>query len=80
MIAPGRRFISVNEAAELYAVHPKTVLFYCRAKRWPHTRLPSLRGGHGQIRVDRVGVDAMLEAGLVLPAEAPPLDRRHRHG
>lgn len=76
--APARRWISPQETAELLGVHYKSVLSLCRARRIPHTRLPSLRGGRGQIRVDRVGLEQLLEAGLVLPAAPPPLDRRRR--
>ncbi|MBE3126339.1 MAG: hypothetical protein IMZ57_11870 [Acidobacteria bacterium] len=72
----GRRFITVTEAAEVYSMHYKTILALCRARKIPHTRMPSVSGGRGQIRIDRVGCDKMLEGGLVLPAEAQPLDRR----
>jgi len=75
---PACRWISPAETAELYGWHYKSVLALCRAKRIPFTRLPSLRGGHGQIRVDIVGLEKMLEAGLVLPTEPAPLDRRRR--
>ena len=77
---PARRFITVSEAAELYSAHPKTILALCRARRIPHTRMPSARGGYGQIRIDRIGTDKILEAGLVLPAEDAPLDRRRKGG
>lgn len=71
-----RRWLTVHEAAELYAMHYKTVLSLCRSRRIPFTRVPSARGGHGQIRIDRLGVDRMLEASLVTPTADPPLDRR----
>lgn len=74
--APARRWISPQECGELYGWHYKTVLALCRARRIPFARLPSLRGGHGQVRVDRLGLEQMLEAGLVMPAAASPLDRR----
>ncbi len=75
---PSRRWITVREAAELYAMHPKTILSLCRQRRIPHSRVPSVRGGHGQVRVDRLSFDAQLEAGLVLPEAPAPLDRRRR--
>jgi len=73
-----RRWLTPKETGELYGLHPKTVLSLCRQRRIPHTRVPSVRGGHGQIRVDRLGFDRMLEDGLVMPASEGPLDRRHK--
>ena len=74
----GRRWISVREAAELYSLHPKTVARLCSLRKIPFSRLPSSRGVRGGIRIDKIACDRMLESGLVVPAEAPPLDRR-RH-
>ena len=71
-----RRFIKISEASILYSLHPKTVAGLVRARRLPHVRLPSLHGSRGQVRIDRVLVDEMLEKGEVLPAEKPSLDRR----
>jgi len=74
----GRRFISCREAGQLYGLHPKSVLALCRQGRIPHTRIPSIHGGRGQIRIDRVEFDKQLLVAAVPVAEAPSLDRRRR--
>ena len=79
MDVAARRFISCREAAELYGLHPKSIQALCRQQRIPHTRIPSIRGGRGQIRVDRVAFDQQLEAQAAPVIEAPSLDRRLRH-
>jgi len=72
-----RRWVSCREFGELYHLHPKTVLLLCRQRRIPFTRLPSIRGGRGGIRVDIQKFEEMLAVGEILPASAP-LDRRRR--
>jgi len=72
-----RRWISVREAAVIYSLHPKSVYQLCRRRLIPHTRIPSLRGGRGQVRIDRPALDQMLEE-REIPAVAEPLDRRRR--
>ena len=78
MDATARRWISCREAGVLYSLHPKTIARLCSLRKIPFARIPSSRGGHGSIRIDRVKFDVMLESGEVLPAETPPLDRRHK--
>lgn len=75
-MSDARRWLTTAEAAQLYGWHPKSVLALCARRRIPHVRLPSVRGGRGQIRIDRVALDRQLEANLVQPAPAEPLDRR----
>ena len=72
-----RRWLRVDEASELYGLHPKTLFRLCSQRLIPPARIPSVRGGRGQIRIDRPAFDAMLEAGEVIPTSAP-LDRRRR--
>jgi len=79
MDVAARRFISCREAAELYGLHPKSIQALCRQQRIPHTRIPSIHGGRGQIRIDRVEFDKQLLVAAVPVAEAPSLDRRLRH-
>jgi hypothetical protein len=62
-----RRWLTIPEAAEFYGLHPKSLYVLCRQRLIPFTRLPSLRGGRGQLRIDRKRLDEQLEAGeLVL--------------
>jgi hypothetical protein len=62
-----RRWLTIPEAAEAYGLHPKSLYVLCRNHLIPFTRLPSLRGGRGQLRIDRRRFDEQLEAGeLVL--------------
>jgi hypothetical protein len=64
-----RRWLTIPEAAEAYGLHPKSLYVLCRNRLIPFTRLPSLRGGRGQLRIDRKRLDEQLEAGeLVLDA------------
>lgn len=77
MTPTDRRWLRVDEAAELYGIHAKTLFRLCSRRLIPHARIPSARGGRGQIRIDRPAFDAMLEAGEVLPASAS-IDRRRR--
>ncbi len=72
-----RRWLTVREAGEVYGLHPKTVFLLCAHHKIPHTRIPSARGGRGQVRVDRVGFDRLLEERGV-PALETPLDKRIR--
>lgn len=74
-----RRWLTVRETGEAYSLHPKTVLALCRQRRIPHTRLPSARGGRGQIRIDRVAFDQQLAEREVLPTTEPVrIDRRRK--
>ena len=72
-----RRWISVPEAAAIYSLHPKSVYQLCRKRLIPHTRIPSLHGGRGQVRIDRVEFDQMLEE-REIQAAREPLDRRRK--
>lgn len=56
-----KRWLSIPEAAELYSLHPKTLYQLCKQRSVPSTRIPSLRGGRGMIRIDRRRLDEMLE-------------------
>jgi excisionase family DNA binding protein len=72
-----RRFLTVRQAGELYGLHPKTVRALCRARKLAHVRIPSVNGGRGQIRIDRIAVDRMLEEREVVPVtEQARIDRR----
>ncbi len=73
-----RRWISCREAGQFYGLHPKTLLALCRQQRIPHVRIPSIHGGRGQIRIDRVAFDGQLEGQVAPVIEAPSLDRRRR--
>jgi len=79
MDVQARRWLTIKLASEVYSLHPKTLLALCRQQRIPHTRIPSIHGGRGQIRVDRVEFDKQLLVAAVPVAEAPSLDRRLRH-
>ena len=72
-----KRWLTVRETGELYGLHPKTVFLLCRQRKIPHTRIPSARGGRGQVRIDRLGFDKLLEEREVQATEKP-LDRRRR--
>jgi hypothetical protein len=72
-----RRWASCGRVAEIYGWHPKTVQKLCAQRRIPFCRLPSTRGGRGQIRVDLIALEQLLEASTVRPAAAP-LDNRRR--
>ena len=72
-----RRWISVKEAGVLYSLHPKTIARLCSLRKIPFTRIPSSRGGHGVLRIDRVAFDQHLEEQAVTVA-TEPLDRRRR--
>jgi hypothetical protein len=58
-----RRWLSIPEAAEVYGLHPKSLYVLCRKRLIPFSRIPSLRGGRGQLRIDAKKFDEMLEAG-----------------
>jgi len=73
-----RRWLTVRETGELYGLHPKTVFLLCSQRKIPHTRIPSARGGRGQVRVDRVAFDKLLSEREVLVEAPPELDRRKR--
>ncbi len=57
-----RRWLTIPEAAEAYGLHPKSLYVLCRNHLIPFTRLPSLRGGRGQLRIDRKRMDEQLES------------------
>ena len=77
MDAPTRRWLTVSQAAGLISLHPKSVYQLCRQRQLTYSRIPSLRGGRGMIRVDRIGLERMLEERAVQAVEAP-LDRRRK--
>ena len=61
------RWLTIEQASQAYGLHPKSLYVLCRNHLIPFTRLPSLRGGRGQLRIDRRRWDEQLEAGeLVL--------------
>jgi len=62
IMASERRWLSIAEASAAYGLHTKTLYELCRRQLVPHSRIPSLRGGRGQLRIDRVRLDEMLEA------------------
>jgi len=61
-----RRWLTVPEAASAYGLHPKTIYSLCQQRLIPHSRIPSLRGGRGMVRIDRKRLDEQLEAGEVV--------------
>jgi len=78
-MAEQRRWLTVREAGELFGLHPKTVLALCRQRKLAHSRIPSVNGGRGQIRVDRVAWDRQLEEREVQPVVEPArIDRRRK--
>jgi len=77
MDAPARRWLTVAQAADLIGLHPKSVYQLCRQRQITYTKIPSLRGGRGMVRVDRIGLERMLEERAVQAIEAP-LDKRRR--
>ena len=56
------RWLTIPAASAEYGLHPKTLYKLCRERRIPFARIPSLHGGRGQLRIDRVRLDEMLEA------------------
>ena len=56
------RWLTIPAASTEYCLHPKTLYTLCRECRIPFARIPSLHGGRGQLRIDRVRLDEMLEA------------------
>lgn len=74
-----RRWLTVRETSELYRLHQKTVLSLCQQRKIAHTRIPSIRGGRGQIRIDRAAFDRQLEEREILPLIEPArVDRRRQ--
>lgn len=61
-----RRWLTIPEAAEVYGLHPKSLYVLCRKRLIPFSRIPSLRGGRGQLRIDRKRMDEQLEAGEIV--------------
>jgi len=57
------RWLTIEQASQAYGLHPKSLYVLCRQRLIPFTRLPSLRGGRGQLRIDRKKLDEQLEAG-----------------
>jgi hypothetical protein len=57
-----RRWLTIPEAAEVYGLHSKSLYILCRKHLIPFTRIPSLRGGRGQLRIDAKKLNAQLEA------------------
>jgi hypothetical protein len=77
MDAPARRWLTIAQAADLIGLHPKSVYQLCRKRKITYSKIPSLRGGRGMIRVDRIGLERMLEERAVQAVETPH-DRRRR--
>lgn len=75
MDAPARRWLTVSQTADLISLHPKSVYQLCRQRQLTYSRIPSLQGGRGMIRVDRISIERMLEERAVQAVEAP-LDKR----
>jgi hypothetical protein len=57
-----RRWLTIPEAAEAYGLHPKSLYKLCSKRLIPYTRIPSLRGGRGQLRIDAKKFNEQLEA------------------
>jgi len=57
-----RRWLTIPEAAKLYSLHPKSLYQLCKKRLVPFTRIPSLRGGRGQLRIDAKKFNEQLEA------------------
>lgn len=64
---PERRWLTIPEAATVYSLHPKSLYVLCQKNLIPYSRIPSLRGGKGMIRIDRRKFDEQLEAGELVP-------------
>jgi len=60
------RWLTIEQASQAYGLHPKSLYVLCRQRLIPFTRLPSLRGGRGQLRIDRKRLDEQLEAGEII--------------
>jgi len=60
-MASERRWLTIPEASVAYGLHVKTLYELCRRQLVPHSRIPSLRGGRGMVRIDRSKFDEMLE-------------------
>ena len=56
-----KRWLSIPEAAEYYGLHPKSLYELTKQRLIPFTRIPSLRGGRGMIRIDRRRLDELME-------------------
>jgi hypothetical protein len=65
-VALDRRWLSIPEAAEVYGLHRKSLYILCKKRLIPFSRIPSLRGGRGQLRIDAKKFDEQLEAGEVV--------------
>jgi excisionase family DNA binding protein len=60
-MATEKRWLTVDEAGEVYSLHPTTVYKLCKERRIPWVRIPSLRNGRGMVRIDRRRMDELLE-------------------
>jgi len=61
-MASERRWLTIPEASAAYGLHVKTLYELCRRQLVPHSRIPSLRGGRGMVRIDARKFNEMLEA------------------
>jgi len=57
-----KRWLTIEDASAEYGLHPKSLYTLCRKNLIPYARIPSLRGGRGQIRIDARKLDEQLEA------------------
>jgi len=65
-MASERRWLTIPEASTAYGLHTKTLYELCRRRLVPHSRIPSLRGGRGMVRIDAKKFNEMLEADEVV--------------
>jgi len=57
----GTRWLTIESASVEYGLHRKSLYALCRKNLIPFARIPSLRGGRGQLRIDARKLDEMLE-------------------
>lgn len=60
------RWLSIPDASLAYGLHRKTLYALCRKNLIPFSRIPSLRGGRGMIRIDRRRFDEQLEGSEII--------------
>jgi len=56
-----KRWLTIEDAATEYRLHKKSLYSLVRQNLIPYARIPSLRGGRGQIRIDARRLDEQLE-------------------
>ena len=58
----GVRWLTIAQASEAYGLCRQSLYFLCKKNLIPFARIPSLRGGRGQLRIDAKRWDERLEA------------------